>query len=199
MGRFRGAYGLNVSVSVNIDPFHLAQPEFVERLGSILAEFPNLETGVFEIEIVETTSMEDLQTISGVINECRALGVRFGLDDFGTGYSSLTYLRQLPLDYLKIDMSFVRGMLDNPDDLSIVRGVLGLAKSFNLPVVAEGVETAAHYDFLISLGCDFGQGFWLSRPIPGEALFQWAQQWRKPQSGAVNSATGAADASDLPS
>jgi len=191
--------GLNVSVSVNIDPFHLAQPEFVERLGSILAEFPNLETGVFEIEIVETTSMEDLQTISGVINECRALGVRFGLDDFGTGYSSLTYLRQLPLDYLKIDMSFVRGMLDNPDDLPIVRGVLGLAKSFNLPVVAEGVETAAHYDFLISLGCDFGQGFWLSRPIPGEALFQWAQQWRKPQSGAVNSATGAADASDLPS
>ncbi|TGN41665.1 EAL domain-containing protein [Marinobacter confluentis] len=179
--------GLNLSVSVNIDPYHLAQDNFVERLGAILQEFPELEPGDFEIEIVESSSLEDLRAVSRVINACRALGVRFGLDDFGTGYSSLTYLRQLPLDYLKIDMSFVRAMLDNPDDLSIVKGVLGLAKSFNLPVIAEGVETSAHYDLLISLGCDYGQGFWLSRPIPPDALFKWAKRWRKPEDYALDS------------
>lgn len=171
--------GLHLSVSVNIDPFHLVQSDFVPRLESILAEYPEIRPGDFEIEIVETSSLEDFQSVSGVIDQCRKLGVRFGLDDFGTGYSSLTYLRQLPLDYLKIDMSFVRGMLDNPNDLSIVRGVLGLAGSFNLPVIAEGVETADHYDVLIDLKCDYGQGYWLSRPIPGDELLQWAAHWRQ--------------------
>ncbi|WP_150913511.1 GGDEF and EAL domain-containing protein [Marinobacter halotolerans] len=189
--------GLNLSVSVNIDPFHLAQKDFVDRLKGILAGFPELQPGDFEIEIVETSSLEDFQSVSGVIEQCRALGVTFGLDDFGTGYSSLTYLRQLPLDYLKIDMSFVRGMLENPDDLSIVRGVLGLAKSFNLPVIAEGVETSAHYDVLIDLECDYGQGYWLSRPIPGDALLRWASQWRKPVVGALESAASASAAAQF--
>jgi diguanylate cyclase (GGDEF)-like protein/PAS domain S-box-containing protein len=172
--RWRQA-GLTIPVSVNIDPFHLAQKDFVLCLAGILADFPGLKPGDLEIEIVESSSLEDLEAVSRVINDCKQLGVRFALDDFGTGYSSLTYLRQLPLDSLKIDRSFVQAMLDSPGDMSIVKGVLGLAKSFNLPVIAEGVETAAHYDALISLGCDSAQGFWLSRPIPGDSLLQWAQ------------------------
>ena len=106
--------GLELPVSVNIDPYHLVREDFAERLKQLLAEFPATVAGDLEIEIVETSSLENFNAVNKVIQQCRALGVRFGLDDFGTGYSSLTYLRQLPLDYLKIDMSFVRGMLGYP-------------------------------------------------------------------------------------
>ncbi|MEE3169654.1 MAG: EAL domain-containing protein, partial [Pseudomonadota bacterium] len=153
--------------------------DFAERLQRLLGEFPETRPGDLEIEIVETSSLENFNAVNKVIQQCRALGVRFGLDDFGTGYSSLTYLRQLPLDYLKIDMSFVRGMLENPDDLAIVKGVLGLADSLNLPVIAEGVETLQHRNKLMTLGCEFGQGYWLSRPVSGEDLAAWMAHWQE--------------------
>lgn len=170
--------GITLPVSVNIDPFHLVRPDFAERLADLLSQYPAIPPADLEIEIVETSSLENFQAVNAVIGQCRDLGVRFGLDDFGTGYSSLTYLRQLPLDYLKIDMSFVRGMLDNPDDLAIVRGVLGLADSLKLPVIAEGVETSRHRDTLVELGCHFGQGYWMSRPISGDEMATWIVQWR---------------------
>ncbi|MBO6850783.1 MAG: EAL domain-containing protein [Marinobacter sp.] len=185
--------GLELSVSVNIDPYHLMQSDFVETLQRILEAFPEILPGDFEIEIVETSLLEDFPTVAAVIDQCQHLGVSFGLDDFGTGYSSLTYLRQLPLDYLKIDMSFVRDMLDNPNDLSIVKGVIGLAKSFNLPVIAEGVETSEHRDMLLDLDCDYGQGYWLSRPISGNDLLEWGTHWHPSLSpGSVLTTNGAA-------
>lgn len=180
--------GLRLPVSVNIDPFHLVREDFAERLRRLLGEYPETRPGDLEIEIVETSSLENFNAVNKVIQQCRTLGVRFGLDDFGTGYSSLTYLRQLPLDYLKIDMSFVRGMLDNPDDLAIVKGVLGLADSLDLPVIAEGVETLQHRNKLMTLGCEFGQGYWLSRPVSGEDLEVWMSQWQEalPEMAAVS-------------
>jgi EAL domain-containing protein (putative c-di-GMP-specific phosphodiesterase class I) len=93
------------------------------------------------------------------------MGVGFALDDFGTGYSSLTYLKRLPVEVLKIDQSFVRDMLDNPDDLSILDGVLGLSRAFQRKVIAEGVETLAHGQMLLRLGCELAQGYAIARPM----------------------------------
>jgi EAL domain-containing protein (putative c-di-GMP-specific phosphodiesterase class I) len=103
------------------------------------------------------------------------------MDDFGTGYSSLTYLRRLPAGKIKIDQSFVRDMLENPSDLSIVEGVIGLARSFRRTVVAEGVESEAHCEALLSLGCDLAQGYGIARPMPAEAFPGWLDDWQKSQ------------------
>ncbi len=109
---------------------------------------------------------------------CLDLGVRFVLDDFGTGYSSLTYLRRLPAYLIKIDQSFVRGMLEDADDLSIVEGVVGLAKAFQLEVIAEGVETIDHGLSLLQLGCELAQGYGIARPMPAGNLPEWALNWK---------------------
>ena len=102
----------------------------------------------------------------------------FALDDFGTGYSSLTYLKRLPAQILKIDRSFVGGMISDPDDLAIVTGIIGLARAFNRKVVAEGVETIAHGSQLLKLGCDIAQGFGIARPMPASEITSWIKQWR---------------------
>jgi len=104
--------------------------------------------------------------------------VQFALDDFGTGYSSLTYLKRLPASMLKIDQSFVRDMLDDADDLSILLGVLDLARSFHREVIAEGVETVEHGHMLLQLGCDLAQGYGIARPMPASELAAWVNQWR---------------------
>ena len=112
------------------------------------------------------------------MHACRAYGVTFALDDFGTGYSSLTYLRRLPAELLKIDQSFVRGMLDHPDDRAIVAGVVGLALAFQRKVIAEGVETVAHGELLLQLGCELAQGYGIALPMPAAELAGWAGNWR---------------------
>jgi EAL domain-containing protein (putative c-di-GMP-specific phosphodiesterase class I) len=106
------------------------------------------------------------------------MGVTFALDDFGTGYSSLTYLKRLPVDLLKIDQSFVRDMLDDPDDLAILQGVIGLAAAFKREVIAEGVESVAHGTALVNLGCELAQGYGIARPMPADQLHAWAATWR---------------------
>jgi hypothetical protein len=113
-----------------------------------------------------------------VIEDCRAIGVSFALDDFGTGYSSLTYLKRLAVKQLKIDQSFVRDMLDDPDDLAILEGVIGLANAFHREVIAEGVETLAHGQVLLQLGCELAQGYGIARPMVGDEMVQWAANWQ---------------------
>jgi EAL domain-containing protein (putative c-di-GMP-specific phosphodiesterase class I) len=130
-----------------------------------------------ELEILETSAMQDIAEASRTMQQCRALGVRFALDDFGTGYSSLTYLKHLPAEMIKIDQSFVRDMLGDVDDLAIVRGVIGLAAAFGREVIAEGVETDAHCAQLLALGCDLAQGYGIARPMPAADLPQWVTQW----------------------
>ena len=172
------AQGLMLPVSVNVSAGQLQQPDFVERLTQILARHPLIKPGVLELEVLETSALMDLAHVSQVIETCRTLGVTFALDDFGTGYSSLTYLRRLPVTLLKIDQSFVRDMLDDPDDLAILKGVVGLANAFGRDVIAEGVETVAHGARLLQLGCELAQGYGIARPMPAQALPGWAATWR---------------------
>lgn len=168
---------LDLNVSINIDPMHLQSPEFISDLQDALQTFPDVNPDSFELEIVETAAIEDIAVVSDTINRCHELGVHFSLDDFGTGYSSLTYLKRLPIHVLKIDQSFVRDILIDPDDLAIVQGVLGLAKSFNRIAIAEGVETKEHGELLLQLGCELAQGYGISRPIEANAIPEWIRHW----------------------
>jgi len=176
------AAGLALPVSVNIDAIHLGQADFVERLRQRLLAHPALAAGDLELEVLETSALQDIAYVSGVILACRERGVGFALDDFGTGYSSLTYLKRLPAGLLKIDQSFVRDMLDDPDDLAILSGVLGLASAFRSQTIAEGVETLVHGEILLQLGCELAQGYAIARPMPAEDLPGWLAAWRSPSS-----------------
>lgn len=131
--------------------------------------------------MLETSALRDIAQVSEIIRACQAIGVSFSLDDFGTGYSSLTYLKRLPASLLKIDQSFVRGMLQDPEDLAILEGVLGLAGAFRRQVIAEGVETAAHGEMLLRLGCELAQGYHIARPMPAGQLPAWIRAWRTSQ------------------
>ena len=170
--------GLYIPVSVNVGARQLLQADFVDRLRGILAAHPAVKPGQLELELLETSALEDVAGAFGVIEACRSLGVKFALDDFGTGYSSLTYLKRLPVTMLKIDQSFVRDMLDDPDDLAILQGVIGLAAAFKREVIAEGVETVAHGTLLLQLGCKLAQGYGIARPMPGHEMPDWATLWR---------------------
>jgi diguanylate cyclase (GGDEF)-like protein/PAS domain S-box-containing protein len=172
------AQGLQMPVSVNIGARQLQEPSFIARLQALLHAHPEIEVQWLELEVLETSALEDLARVSQVIQNCRRMGVRFALDDFGTGYSSLTYLKHLPAALLKIDQSFVRDMLDDPDDLAILEGVIGLASAFRRQVIAEGVETVEHGAMLLCLGCDLAQGFGIARPMPAHDLPAWAQAWK---------------------
>jgi diguanylate cyclase (GGDEF)-like protein/PAS domain S-box-containing protein len=169
--------GVHVSVSANVSAMQLQQPDFVIKLKQLLIQHPDLARHQLSLEVLETSALEDLLQIAKVIRECKKLGVDFSLDDFGTGYSSLTYLRRLPVTQLKIDQSFVRDMLDDADDLAILKGVIGLASAFNRDVIAEGVETREHGQALLALGCELAQGYGIARPMPGTDIPDWIQTW----------------------
>jgi diguanylate cyclase (GGDEF)-like protein len=161
-------------VSVNIAARHFQRPDFVLRLKELLDEFPGVPASMLELEILESSALDDIEHVRNIMMACQELGITFALDDFGTGYSSMSYLKRLPANILKIDQSFVRNMLDDQDDLHLVGAVIGLAKSFNLAVIAEGVETVEHGALLMQLGCDLAQGYGIARPMPAEAVLEWA-------------------------
>jgi diguanylate cyclase (GGDEF)-like protein len=165
------------NVSVNVGARQLQQGNFVASLQDLLAAHPQVRPAQLEIEILETSALGDLAGLSRLIEDCQRIGVLFALDDFGTGYSSLSYLKHLRVSLLKMDQSFVRDMLDDPDDLAILQGVIGLADAFKRGVIAEGVETEAHGRMLLQMGCELGQGYAIARPMPAQALAPWLQQW----------------------
>jgi diguanylate cyclase (GGDEF)-like protein/PAS domain S-box-containing protein len=170
--------GLEIAVSVNISAFQLQQDSFVPKLTQRLTAAAEARPPLLEIEVLETSALENMAKVAAMMRDCHALGVRFALDDFGTGYSSLTYLRHLPADLLKIDRSFVAGMLDDANDRAIVESVIGLARAFQREVIAEGVETPAHGALLLEMGCDLAQGYAFARPMPGADMPAWIMQWR---------------------
>ena len=172
------ADGVDLPISINISGKHLQHEGFSRRLAELLAAHPNLAPGQIELEVLETAALEDMANVAELFAECRRLGVSFALDDFGTGYSSLTYFRQLPADVLKIDQSFIRNMLDDPDDLAIVEGVIGLTQAFRRQVIAEGVETVEHGLVLLLLGCDMAQGFGIAHPMPAALLPAWIRDFK---------------------
>lgn len=172
------AIGLPLTVSVNVSAAHLLHPDFTERLRLSLERHPSLLPGKLELEVLETAALADLKQAGHTLTACHQLGVDFSLDDFGTGYSSLSYFRNLPIDVLKIDQSFVRDMLDDPDDLIIVESVVRLAHAYNRPVIAEGVETLEHGAMLVHLGCSLAQGYGIAAPMPPERFPLWRSTWR---------------------
>ncbi|MBV1951461.1 MAG: EAL domain-containing protein, partial [Cycloclasticus sp.] len=126
-----------------------------------------------EIEILESAALGDVQHVQTVIEECKALGVRFALDDFGTGYSSLSYLKRIPVEVLKIDRSFIRDILNDKEDLALVQAIASLAVTFDREVVAEGVETVEQGALLMRLGCDVAQGYYIAKPMPADNIDAW--------------------------
>ncbi len=174
--------GRPLEINVNVDAAQLEHEDFVPRLEALLARHPELDPSRLELEILETSALGDLTRAVEVMRHCRALGVRFALDDFGTGYSSLTHLRRLPVDTVKIDKSFVLDMFEDAEDLTIVDGLIRLADSFQLAVVAEGVETIESGALLAGLGCSTAQGYAIARPMPAEELETWAAAWSPPES-----------------
>lgn len=170
--------GLSIPVSVNVGALQLQQPDFIDRLRQMLAAHPAVKPNSLVLEVLETSALQDVAKTSQVLNACNAMGVLFALDDFGTGYSSLTYLKRLPASILKIDQSFVSDMLDDPENLNILEGILSLASAFHRKVIAEGVETVEHGLMLLQLGCELAQGFGIARPMPPLELLIWASTWR---------------------
>ena len=169
--------GATWPVSVNIAARHFHRTDFLSRLRSILERHPTVSPKLLNIEILESVALGDIDAVSTLIRECQALGVGFSLDDFGTGYSSLSYLKILRADTLKIDQSFVRQMLTDRDDLTLVESVINIAHLFKIDVVAEGVETADHGTLLLRMGCDVAQGYGIARPMPAADTFQWARSY----------------------
>lgn len=169
--------GTPLPVSANVGARQLQQADFLQRLRAILAAHPTVNPAHLQLEILETSALEDIAQVSHVIAACAEMGVTFALDDFGTGYSSLTYLKRLKVDTLKIDQSFVRDMLDDADDLAILQGVIGLASAFKRKVIAEGVESVDHGTALLRLGCELAQGYGIARPMPAGAIPAWAARW----------------------
>ncbi|MEM6983251.1 MAG: EAL domain-containing protein, partial [Pseudomonadota bacterium] len=168
---------LNIKVSVNVAAVQLQQPEFTARLTELLLAHPQVDARNLELEVLETSALKDVAHVSKTMQDCKALGVEFSLDDFGTGYSSLTYLRRLPASLIKIDQSFVRDMLEDSNDLAIVKGVIALANSFKRSVIAEGVETPEHAATLMLLGCYLAQGYGIAKPMKAEDIPIWLDEW----------------------
>jgi diguanylate cyclase (GGDEF)-like protein/PAS domain S-box-containing protein len=169
--------GLDLTVSINVSSRHLQEPMFARHLAMLLAQQTIPVADRLVIEILETTALADVDFTGDLMQECRALGVRFALDDFGTGYSTLTYLKRLPLDMLKIDRSFVTNMLNDHHDLAIVEGVIGLSRTFGCSVVAEGVDTLEQAQRLIEIGCDIGQGNGIAPAMPADEVIDWVHSF----------------------
>ncbi len=171
--------GIELEVSVNISSFHLQSSTFIADLEASLALYPTVNSKFLQLEILESSALGDLQSIANCVQTCTdTLGVNIALDDFGTGYSSLTHLRHLAAKTIKIDQSFVRDLLDDPDDHAIIDGVIGLANSFNRFVIAEGVETTEHGLMLLLMGCNKVQGYGIAKPMPADIFPKWLKDYQ---------------------
>jgi len=171
--------GINLKISINISSLHLQGEGFFEQVESTLALYPDIHSEYLQLEILESSILSDVNSISATIQKLRDyLGVGIALDDFGTGYSSLTHLRRIPADTIKIDQTFVRDMLTDKSDCAIVEGIIVLSKTFKREVIAEGVETKEHGLKLIELGCTNVQGYGISRPMPADIFPKWLEEYQ---------------------
>jgi EAL domain-containing protein (putative c-di-GMP-specific phosphodiesterase class I) len=157
------------TVCVNLSARQFQHPKLVEEVGEVLRDV-GLDPRNLMLEITESTLVEDIQSATATLQQLRDLGVKLAVDDFGTGYSSLSYLKRFPVDFLKIDLSFVENLETDPADRVIVSAVINLAHALGMKVTAEGVETAGQLAQLTSMGCDMAQGFYFSKPLPSEAI-----------------------------
>jgi EAL domain-containing protein (putative c-di-GMP-specific phosphodiesterase class I) len=161
-------------IAMNVSATEFEHGQYIERLSGVLAD-AGVSAHRIELEITESLLVQDLQAAARRLHDLDQLGFLIALDDFGTGYSSLTYLKRLPASTIKIDRSFVSGMLSDPGDRAIVLGVIGLARVFGREAVAEGVETPAHIAALREAGCALGQGYGIAPAMPAERFEAWAR------------------------
>lgn len=167
--------GYHLPVAVNLSARNLIDDRCVIVLRDLIKQY-DIKPGMLELELTETALMHDPETAISLLNQISALGIKLSIDDFGTGYSSLSYLRRMPIDALKIDTAFVKNMLSNDQDSIIVRSTIALAHNLNLNVVAEGVEDSETMSRLKEMGCDFVQGYYISRPGPWPEIEIWLQE-----------------------
>jgi EAL domain-containing protein (putative c-di-GMP-specific phosphodiesterase class I) len=165
-------------VSVNVSARQFVQPDLVSTVGAAL-DATGMPGHLLELEITETAMAGNADRVIDIMSLLRELDVRFSVDDFGTGYSNLGYLKRFHLDRLKIDQSFVRNVDTDPGDAAIARAVISLARSLQLEVTAEGVETAQQCDFMKRNTCDEIQGFYFSRPVEADALARMLREGRR--------------------
>ncbi|MCY0108351.1 EAL domain-containing protein [Pseudomonas monsensis] len=158
-----------IRVSVNTSPIDFRQRDFVEGVEQVLAQ-TGLGPEWLELEITEGVLMQNVDATMTALARLKALGTRLAIDDFGTGYSSLSYLRRFPIDVLKIDQSFIRGLSDNHNDAALVSAIISLGKTLGLNVIAEGIETAGQLAFLKAHHCEEGQGYFFSKALPADAF-----------------------------
>jgi len=168
-----------ITVAVNTSALEFRAKDFLENIRATL-EDTRLEPRYLEIELTESVLMRDAESSDSVLHALAELGVKIAIDDFGTGYSSLSYLRQFPIDTLKIDQSFVNQISSNPDDATIVGAVISMGKSLKKRVIAEGVESPEQHAFLLTQGCDEGQGYYFGRPVVPEAFATLLQAGTSP-------------------
>ncbi|GJJ01989.1 phosphodiesterase [Duganella rhizosphaerae] len=173
------AKGYPLKVSVNLSTRDLLDQDLPAKFAETLARY-QLAPGSFCLEITESAIMDDPVRAQHTLERLSAMGVDLSIDDFGTGYSSLAYLKRLPVNELKIDKSFVLNMENDIGDTKIVRSTIDLGHNMGLRVVAEGIESEAVWRLLADLGCDQGQGYFMSRPIPGDQLIAWLEKWQAP-------------------
>lgn len=158
-----------VRMAVNLSAIQLHSPELVDTIVSILDE-SGMAVKYLELEITESVSAEDSSHITAVLNQLKDLGISISIDDFGTGYSSLSCIKALPIDRIKIDMKFVQGIEGSEKDKTITKVIISLAKSLDLKVLAEGVETETQLNFLNQKMCDEVQGYYYYKPMPAEEV-----------------------------
>jgi diguanylate cyclase (GGDEF)-like protein len=158
-----------ISVSVNVSAAELRREDFAGHVREVLSE-TGVDPTLLVLEITESTLMRDADGAARRVRELKELGVRLAMDDFGTGYSSLAYLHRFPMDVLKIDASFVQGLGRGPEDSAIARAIVQIGRTLRMQTVAEGIETGDELARLRALGCDYGQGYYLSRPMTAEKL-----------------------------
>jgi EAL domain-containing protein (putative c-di-GMP-specific phosphodiesterase class I) len=159
--------GHRLRIGVNLSPSQFRSGDLAASVAQALAR-TNLSPTSLELEVTEDILLHDEQGALNTFLKIQELGVRIVFDDFGTGFASLSYLKKFPLDGLKIDSSFVFGLLANPDDAAIVSSTIGLSRQLGLSVIAEGIENRATADFLVGMGCEEGQGYYFGRPMPAD-------------------------------
>lgn len=159
-----------LTISVNLSCKQFLQPNLAENVAEILSE-TGLHARYLRLEVTESYLMEDSEQAIEIMQRLRELGICISIDDFGTGYSSLSYLHRLPIDYLKIDRSFVSGMSSSSEDREIVKTIITLAKNLSLKTIAEGIETFEQAQQVKDFGCDYAQGYLYSKPVAGAQIF----------------------------
>ncbi len=166
--------GRSLTVAVNVSPRQFRDPAFVDVVREALAA-NKLSGERLELEITERLLLDNTLETDAILNELDHMGVRLSVDDFGTGYSALGYLKSYPFDTLKVDQSFVRDVMTEPEDAALVRAIINMAHSLNLHVIAEGVEEQNQFDFLHNENCDYAQGFFFTPPVPAQEFLEWLE------------------------